>query len=255
MDFNDLEGREGVEVVRGDITQLSSVQQAVEGIAAVIHLAALLPPSSERNRELTFAVNVEGTVRLAEAIGQQSMDTPFVFTSSVSTYGDTTADSQPVTTEHSQQALDVYAESKIEAERTLRDAFADAVILRISGISVPSIQSPPDVWPFMPDQRIEFIHRDDVVTAICNSLIAKQAGGQVFNIAGGESWRMTGEKYVSDYYGLLGVSTEEACYQDFPGWCDWYDTKKSQAILKYQNTSYQDYLEQLQREIEQLMSE
>ena len=50
----------------------------------------------------------------------------------------------------------------------------EAVILRISGISMPSIQSPPEVWPFMADQRIEFIHRDDVVTALCAAIRRKR---------------------------------------------------------------------------------
>ncbi len=68
MDYAGLEGEEGIEVLRGDITQLTSVQQAVEGVSAVVHLAALLPPASERRRDLTFAINVEGTARVAEML-------------------------------------------------------------------------------------------------------------------------------------------------------------------------------------------
>jgi len=253
MDFTGLEEDGDFEILRGDITRSAAVQQSVEGVSAVIHLAALLPPASERRHELTFAVNVEGTIRIAKALKKANPDAPLVFSSSVSTYGDTTGDKLPVTVDHSQQALDIYAKSKIAAERSLRESYPDAVILRISGISVPSIQSPPEVWPFMADQRIEFIHRDDVVTALCNAVSMKEAKGHVFNIAGGATWRTKGKTYVKDYYDLLGVPIEEARFQERPGWCDWYDTKESQRILRYENTSYQAYLDQLRAEIEKMM--
>ena len=255
MDYTDLEGREGIEILRGDITKLTDIQQAVAGVSAVVHLAALLPPASERSRELTFAVNVEGTLRLADALIQSNPNAALVFTSSVSTYGDTTNEKLPVTVDHSQQALDIYAESKIAAEKALRESCPNAIILRISGISVPSIQSPPDVWPFMADQRIEFVHRDDVVTAICAAARNEAAKGKVFNIAGGSTWRTTGRAYVKDYFDLLGVPLEEAQFKDEPGWCDWYDTEESQRVLRYQNNTYQEYLKQLGDEIQQMMSE
>ena len=255
IDYADLEGREGIEILRGDITKLTDVQQAVAGISAVVHLAALLPPASERNRELTFAVNVEGTSRLAEALRKSNPNAALVFTSSVSTYGDTTNQKLPVSVAHSQQALDIYAESKIAAEKSLRESCPNAIILRISGISVPSVQSPPDVWPFMADQRIEFVHRDDVVAAICAAVRNEAAKGKVFNIAGGSTWRTAGKAYVKDYFDLLSVPIEEAQFQDKPGWCDWYDTEESQRDLGYQQTSYQVYLQQLSDEIQQMMAE
>ena len=253
MDYSGLEGEEGFEVLRGDLTKADSVEQAVMGISALIHLAALLPPTSERRRELTFAVNVEGTARVAEALKQANPNAPLVFSSSVSTYGDTTGVGPPITVDCPQQALDIYAGSKIAAEKSIRENCPNTVILRISGISVPSIQSPPEVWPFMAEQRIEFIHRDDVVTALCAAVGVESSRGHVFNIAGGSTWRTTGRAYVKDYYDLLGVPIKEACFQEHPGWFDWYDTKQSQHVLRYQNTSYQAYLDQLHAEIEEMM--
>ena len=105
----------------------------------------------------------------------------------------------------------------------------------------------------MADQRIEFIHRDDVMRALCAAVGVEGAKGQVFNIAGGVTWRTTCRAYIKDYYDLLGVPMEEARFQEHPGWCDWYDTEESQRILLYQNTSYQAYLGQLRDEIEKMM--
>lgn len=253
LDYSGLEGEEGVEVVRGDITDAASVRHAVSGAAGVIHLAALLPPASERDEELTFAVNVEGTARVAGALRDLNPGAPLVFSSSVNTYGDTTSSEPPIAVDHPQHGLNAYARSKIGAERRLLDTLLSATILRISGISVPAFQEPPDVWPFMPEQRIEFVHRDDVVTALCAAATSEEARGRVFNIAGGVTWRMTGRAYVADYFDLLGVPIEEASFQGRPGLFDWYDTAESQSVLGYQETPYETYISQLRTAIERLM--
>jgi len=68
MDFTGLEGEEGVEVVKGDITDAASVSSAVAGVAGVLHLAAILPPNSEKDRDFTFKVNVDGTRNIAQGM-------------------------------------------------------------------------------------------------------------------------------------------------------------------------------------------
>lgn len=107
----------------------------------------------------------------------------------------------------------------------------------------------------MADQRTEFIHRDDVVTALCTTITEERAKGQIFNIAGGPTWRTTGRAYVKNYFDLMGVSLEEAHFLESPGWCDWYDTDLSQEILRYQNTSYQEHLERLRAEVERMIED
>jgi nucleoside-diphosphate-sugar epimerase len=255
MDFSGLEHEGKVEIIRGDLTNANAIEQALKDVAALIHLAALMKPGSEQNRATTFAVNVEGTARLAEMLKRVNPEARLVFSSSVATYGDTTNKRTPITVDQPQQGIDIYADSKIAAEKSLRQIYPEAVILRISGISTPIIQSPPAIWPFMPDQRIEFIHRDDVVAALCAAVDEERAKGQILNIAGGVTWRTTGKGYVKDYYDLLGVPLDEACFQESPGWCDWYDTHASQKILRYQNTKYPDHLARLKKEIARMMEE
>jgi nucleoside-diphosphate-sugar epimerase len=178
-----------------------------------------------------------------------------VFSSSVSTYGDTSQESPPVSITHEQRAIDIYAESKIVAEQLVRDSRASWVILRIAGIAVPAFQEPPAVWPFMPDQRVELVHRDDVVSAIYGAATILDARGKTFNIAGGYTWQMTGREYVGRLYERLGVAPEEATYRTSPGWVDWYDTQGSQQLLQYQQTPYGTFLAQLEAEIARLMGE
>jgi nucleoside-diphosphate-sugar epimerase len=231
------------------------VSKAAEGISGVLHLAAILPPNSEKNKEFTFKVNVDGTNNIVEAIKDSSPDATIVFTSSISTYGDTSAEGDPITIEQSQNAIDVYAESKIAGEKLLKESGANFVILRIASIAVPEFLEPPEPWPFTSEQRVEMIHRDDVADAIKNSVDSKDAIGKIFNIAGGDSWRLRGKNYVEDFFQVMGAPVEMAVYRDSTGWNDWYDTTESQRILSYQNRSYSYYGDQMKEIIRDMMEE
>ena len=255
MDFTGLDEDPNVEVYKGDITDSELVSKAAEGISGVLHLAAILPPNSEKNKEFTFKVNVDGTNNIVEAIKDSSPDATIVFTSSISTYGDTSAEGDPITIEQSQNAIDVYAESKIAGEKLLKESGANFVILRIASIAVPEFLEPPEPWPFTSEQRVEMIHRDDVADAIKNSVDSKEAIGKIFNIAGGDSWRLRGKNYVEDFFQVMGAPVEMAVYRDSTGWNDWYDTTESQRILSYQNRSYSYYGDQMKEIIRDMMEE
>ena len=139
-------GRWISDVVRGDLRDAEQVRQATAGAGAVVHLAAVLPPAAEQDRAHTLAVNVDGTRHLAEAMAESSPGAPFVFASSVHTYGDTSRETAPVEADHPQSARDRYSESKIAAERVLREISPAAVILRISGVALPDVYEPPEIW-------------------------------------------------------------------------------------------------------------
>jgi nucleoside-diphosphate-sugar epimerase len=256
-DFSGLEGAAGIEVVKGDITDPTLVERAVQGAGAVLHLAALLPPASERNRERTFAINVQGTASIIKAMETHAGDAVLVFSSSVSTYGNTTADSPPIRVTHSQTPLDIYAESKIAGEQLLGKTALGTVVLRIAGIAVPELQEPPAVWPFTAAQRLEMVHRDDVVTALYKALVTPAARGKILNVAGGPTWQLTGQQYIADQYEILGVPLEMASFRsaDQPGWVDWYDTAASQQLLAYQQHTYTSYLDTLRREVERMLED
>ena len=254
VSFDGLDDRPGVDVVRGDLGDESIVEDAVRGTDAVVHLAAILPPAAERDPELTRRVNVDGTATLLRAVERAAPGARFVFSSSVSVYGGTSAESEPIGTGRALSPDDAYARSKAAGEEFVAASALDTVILRISGVVIPAFQEPPAEWPFVPDGRIEFVHRDDAVTALA-AAVAADAGGRVFNIAGGPSWRVLGETYVRDFFERLGVDASEAIYQDHPGHFDWYDTGDGQAALRYQNNSYGAFFQQLDAEIARMLEE
>jgi nucleoside-diphosphate-sugar epimerase len=253
MDYTFAAGWANAEIVKGDITDAATVAAAVKGTDAIVHLAALLPPASERSRERTELVNVKGTGTIVEAIRREAPAARLVFSSSVSTYGDTTKSTPPITVSHSQQALDLYAESKIAGEKLMMDAIENYTILRISGISIPAFLEPPSPWPFMREQRMEFINRTDVVKSLFAAASAPGAAHKVLNVAGGSTWRMLGYQYVQRFYEVMDLPVEEATYMDTPGWCDWYETTDSQAILGYQDTTFPAFLDLLAKAVEEAL--
>jgi len=258
-DFAPFEHMAQVEVIQGDIRDGATLRRAVAGVDAALHLAALLPPASERNRQATMDVNAGGTAAVIAALAQESPGAHLVLSSSVCVYGDTTALQPPIRASCRAQALDCYGWSKVEAERLVVAGPVPYTILRISGISVPAFLEPPPVWPFTADQRLEFVCRADVVAALAAcaemGVDSEKPGrsGAPLNIAGGSTWRMLGREYVACLNEALGLPPEEAQYSDRPGPYDWYDTDESQTLLGYQRTSFARFLELLQAAIEEAL--
>ena len=253
-DFSPFESDPEVEVASGDITSSSDVAAAVDGVETLVHLAAILPPVSEANPELTNHVNVEGTRVLLEEMGRLAPGARVVFSSSVSVYGRPAEHCRIVTADDPMTPDDHYAHSKAESEQLVRESGLDWIALRISGVAIPIFQEPPPEWPFRPDQQIEFVHRDDAVTALVSATDPKVPAGRSHIISGGPSWRMTGARYVEDFFRLVEVDPEDAVYQAEPGHFSWYDSGNSQEQLSYQNISYGEYLRQLEANIEELLA-
>jgi nucleoside-diphosphate-sugar epimerase len=253
-DFSPFEGEEGFEVIKGDIRNYSLVRKSIEGCSAIFHLAALLPPVSERDKAETMSINVDGTNIVLKA-SSEAGSVPIMFSSSVSTYGDTSKEAPPIRANHIQQALNIYPESKIAAEKLVRDSGLRYTILRIAGIAVPAFLDPPDPWPFLAEQRVEFIALNDLVTALVNLVDNKAAHGKTFNLAGGPSWQMLGKEYAGRYCETLDISFASQKFLDRPGWLDWYDTAESEAVLKYQNTSFDDFHKTLRSAMEAALGE
>ena len=249
-DFGSLEHVPQAEIVKGDIRDRDVLLRAAAGVDAVIHLAALLPPRSEQSREATMAINVQGTANIVAALERESPGAHLVLSSSVCVYGDTSDARPPVGVSSPLHASDFYAESKIKAERLVTAGGLRYTVLRISGVSVPAFLAPPPVWPFLADQRIEFVCRTDVVAALARCVEAEGSSCKVLNIAGGSTWRMLGREYVERFNEVMGLPPEDARYSERPGYFDWYDTDESQAALGFQQTSFSRFLELLQKAIE-----
>lgn len=117
--LEELRGREvdGLEVVRGDITDPARMRALLAGREVVFHLAALISVAySFQAPRTVFETNVMGTVNLAEAAREERVSR-FVLMSSSEVYG--SALHVPIAETHPLQAQSPYAASKIAAEKVV----------------------------------------------------------------------------------------------------------------------------------------
>jgi UDP-glucose 4-epimerase len=239
VNWSHMEALPGITIHRGDITDPESVEKASRGVEAVVHLAAVLPPVSEVNRELTQRVNVQGTLNVLEA---SPPETPIVFASSIATYGVTHNETPPIRETHHQESHDYYSESKIMAEKAVKGSGRPYTILRLAPISVADVLELPDEVAYRADQRVEFILVEDAAQAIAGCL-DEEPVDYVYNVAGGPTWQMRGEEYLTRFYGALGVEVEPVYPTRYTA-VDWYDTSRSRH-LGYQRTSFNTFEEKL----------
>jgi len=253
-DFSFFQSWEKTSIISGDILDASTLKEAVNGSDLVFHLAAVLPPLSEVDRDRTFRVNVEGTKRMIDVCAAAEVPPKFVFASSVSVYGDTSHETEPIKPGHPVNPTDWYAESKVAAEQLLMASGLPFVNLRISAISIPAFLDPPEPWPFKPEQRIELVALSDLVGAMTAIVEADTFPGNTLIIAGGKSWQVTGGDYVRRWGEIMDIPLEDMGFLDRPGWLNWYDTSVSQALLDYQKTALDSFFGQLDSAVKEALS-
>lgn len=244
----------GTEIIKGNILDFDTLRRVIDRMEVIFHLAAIMPPASEKDRERTLQVNVQGTGNLLRAMQELSSAPRLIFSSSVSVYGDTSKESPPVGVDHPLRASDCYSESKIRCEESIRIQVKDYTILRISGIAIPAFMDPPELWQFQADQRMEMIAIGDLVTALVRAMGKSEARGKIFNIAGGKGWQMYAKDFVAAFCRAMDLPLARQKFQSQPGWFDWYETAESQKILAYQETSFGTFEKQLRKAAEEALA-
>jgi nucleoside-diphosphate-sugar epimerase len=185
-------GNPSFEFVYGDILDAKVVKKAMDGVDAVVHLAALVgEPVCKKHPDLAKLVNVMGTDVVCQ---EKPKDVPLVFASTGSVYGRVDG----VCTEQSPlNALSLYALTKIDAEKIVL-GFDNSVVYRFStafGISgnirvnllvndlAYTAVANKSLVMFQPDFRRSFVHCCDIASAIIHGLVNYESmKGQVYNV-------------------------------------------------------------------------
>jgi nucleoside-diphosphate-sugar epimerase len=183
-----------------DVDRLREVFQVRE-IAAVIHLAAILPTVAQREPVRATQVNVVGSTHLLEMAREFGVRR-FVFGSSLSVYGTHAAD-EVVSEESHAAPEDVYGASKLYVEQVgaaYRQRFGlEFVSLRIGRVVGPDARSATSAWrsqifeilhsnepseivvPYVDSEKLLLVHVDDVAKALLTLLRADRVSHAVYN--------------------------------------------------------------------------
>lgn len=246
------------EIIWGDIRDPDQVRAAVEDVDCIIHTAAIIPPMSDANPELAHEVNVGGTHNLIAAAQAAGTAPKLIYTSSVAVYGHPMKLGKPPrTAEDPVEPTDHYSRHKIHCEGLLRQSQLPWTIFRLGAVtplSIDTVGMDPIMFEVPLDQRIEFVHTQDVGVACANAVEAGTIG-KVLLIGGGKSCQMLYEEMVSKMMEATGIGMlpESAFKQpqnpDEYFHTDWLDTTEPQHLLRFQSRSYdqfiEDYLDEL----------
>jgi nucleoside-diphosphate-sugar epimerase len=113
---------QGFHFVRGDIRSAQVVKVALEGMDAVVHLAAMVgDPVCSREPALAREVNQDASLQLFELCRRQGIQR-FIFASTCSNYGRMADPSAYLTEESELRPVSLYAETKVAVERSLLDS-------------------------------------------------------------------------------------------------------------------------------------
>lgn len=175
----------GAEVVLGDLRERDVARQAVDGVDAVVHLAAAFRGvSDEEARE----VNHTATVDLAHAALDSGVER-FIFVSTNLVYGP--GRGRPTRESDEPAPIGAYPESKLAAEEVLRALHrGDGLGLRLVRFSFVYGEGDPHLgeslrwaasWPA--HQRLHLIHHADVGQALTRALRCPGIDGMTFNAA------------------------------------------------------------------------
>jgi len=239
----------------GDIRDRDFVRRAVAGQDAVIHLAGILPPASERRQELCRSVNVDGTRVLVEALREQAAPASLVFVSSASVMGRTQDREPPVHAEDPVHPETHYARTKVEAEEVVAGSGLRHCVLRLGAVMPTRVPSALDafaeeLFAIPLDVRCEIVVDVDAAAACLNAAERLAAGaridGRVFFIGGGgrNGCQMRARDMLQGVFASVGLwLPEPSLFADArAGYSlDWYDTEEAQKALHFQNHTFDEY--------------
>jgi UDP-glucose 4-epimerase len=231
-----------VRVFGGDVTDAPAVDAAVEGVHAVIHLAAVIPPGSDEHPDRARAVNVDGTANVIAACRARPEPPRLLFTSTFDVHGHTLHKSPPRRVDDPLVATDPYTQHKIECERLLRESELTWAIFRLTDVPVLGPREPhPIMFEIGLDNRIEALHADDAALAIANALHTPEVWGRVLFVGGGPSCQLTYREYLTRLLAAMGIGPLPAeAFSDAVYVTDWVDTTDSEALLRYQRHTFDD---------------
>jgi len=192
---------DGVETKIGDVTNPVDVQSAMQGVDAVVHLAALLHifnPASDLQQKYK-EINVGGTAIVTEIAVREKVKR-LLFFSTIAVYGK--SGGRVLNEDAPTKPITFYEQTKLEAERTVLDAKNPlgqpiGTVLRLASVYGSRIKGnyrqllkALAKGRFVPigdgQNRRTLVYDKDVANAAVLALEHPAAAGRIFNVSDGE---------------------------------------------------------------------
>jgi len=252
--FKKFAGR--INVVFGNLANKKDVAQVCNGKDFIIHLAAVIPPLADKQPALAKAVNVEGTRNLIESVEEKSPGAFFLYSSSISVYGDRCTDPFiKVTDPLHPSDRDEYALTKIEAEKRVMNSRLRWSIFRLTAIMGINNHKVSEIMFHMPlESKMEIATPGDTGRAFVNAIgCTDELAGKIFNLSGGEKCRITYNEFLSRAFQIFGLGKLDFRENSFAGrnfHCGYYaDGDILNNIIDFRRETIDDYFITLRKNV------
>ncbi len=202
-----------LEIVQGDLLDLSSLRKAIDGCDLVFHCAAVVRETGDRKE--FFRTNVEGTENVLK-VSRDAGIKKFIHFSSVAVYGMNPPDRTDETTPY-QPCGNLYCDTKIAAEKAVWAAHQEAglpvVVIRPANVYGP--YSNP--WTIRPVKLVNsgemilinggtglcnYVYIDNLLDATLAATKSDRSVGQVYLISDGIA--VTWKEFFGCYAQMAG---------------------------------------------------
>ncbi len=243
-------------IIYGDISIISDIREACAGQDAVIHLAAIIPPLADKNPDLAEKVNVTGTGNIISCTRELSPQAFFLYSSSISVYGDRNKDPW-IKTEDTllPSDRDEYARTKIEAEKLVMNSGLRWSIFRLTAIMGVNNHKLSSLMFHMPmSTPMEIATPGNTGDAFVKALDhLDKLEGKVFNLSGGERCRIIYKDFLYKSFELFGLGKPDFAEGSFARknfHCGYYlDGDLLDDIIGFRKDTIDDYFKILQDSI------
>lgn len=194
----------GLNVVWGHLLDRDSLSEGIKDADIVLHVGGMVSPLAEHFPEETLKVNVGSMRLIAEIVKSYESDNPeriikVVYIGSVSQYGPNMPPHQWANVCHTQTPakFDAYAESKILAEKVLREAGLRCwVSLRQTAIIHSGLLTKiddPVIFHTPLKGVLEWVTVEDsgrLLERVCRQSLPDSFWNKAYNVGGGEKFRL-----------------------------------------------------------------
>jgi len=235
-----------IHLIYGNIANGADVARIPSGMDMVIHLAAIIPPLADQKPNLAWKVNVNGTRNLVFHLEMTSPHTFLLFSSSVAVYGDRLINPHIKVDDvlHCSTG-DLYAQTKVECERIVRQSDVKWSIFRLTAIMKNHKISP--LMFHMPLSTVmEICTPDDTARAFVEALEHQaELCGKVYNLGGGKDCLITYRDFLLrsfKMYGLGKLNFPENAFAEHNFHCGIFsDGDQLESLLHFRHDNLETY--------------